>query len=444
MSMKRKKVITYGTFDLFHEGHYNILKRAKEYGDYLIVGVTGENYDIGRGKMSVHDSLAVRIDNVKKTGFADEIIVEEYLGQKISDIEKYDIDTFVIGDDWKGKFDHIARYCNLVYLERTQGVSSTMIRQEKFNKHRIGIIYDVLDENKIISETTQIGEFEVTAAYTDKDDLKKDFEKKYDFSNIYDSFDDFLGNCDIVFIRCGVDDRAGFIEKSIKAGKHVICDPPFSLSKEKQIKLFELAKENNVILIDNVKMVHIHVFNQLLWMTQGNLIGDILSFSCSVSKNDKSKENLFYDLLALTLCPMIKIMGQDYNSVDIQITKDGNEIEFASLDFKYNSGRVLINVGNNIRVRNQLEIVGTEGTIRVDGNWWRGNYFELDYPDSDNVEIYNTNYNGNGFKYLLKTMSNMLSNGRIVSTGVFPDESIKIVDILETVSKLEENQERRN
>ena len=81
-----KKVITYGTFDLFHLGHYNILKRAKEYGDYLIVGVTSESFDIERGKLGVRDSLATRIENVKKTGFADEIIIEEFTGQKIQDV----------------------------------------------------------------------------------------------------------------------------------------------------------------------------------------------------------------------------------------------------------------------------------------------------------------------------------------------------------------------
>ena len=143
-----KKIITYGTFDMFHQGHYNILKRAKDYGDYLIVGVTGENYDIGRGKLSVHDTLATRIENVKNTGLVDEIIVEEYLGQKIGDIIKYDIDSFVIGDDWVGKFDHLSRYCNMVYLERTKGISSTKLREETFEKYDIGIITDEIDDNE--------------------------------------------------------------------------------------------------------------------------------------------------------------------------------------------------------------------------------------------------------------------------------------------------------
>lgn len=136
-----KKVITYGTFDLFHQGHYNIIKRAKAYGDYLIVGVTSESYDIERGKLSVHDSLLTRIENVKKTGLVDEIIVEEYLGQKTRDIIQYDIDTLVVGSDWIGKFDHLKQYCNVVYLERTKNISSTQIREKKQCNQKLWCYY---------------------------------------------------------------------------------------------------------------------------------------------------------------------------------------------------------------------------------------------------------------------------------------------------------------
>ena len=126
-----KKVITYGTFDLFHEGHRRLLERAKKLGDYLIVGVTTENYDKSRGKLNVQQSLMERIENVKKSGLADEIIIEEYEGQKVDDIQKYNVDVFVIGSDWTGKFDYLREYCEVIYLERTKDISSTKLRAEK-------------------------------------------------------------------------------------------------------------------------------------------------------------------------------------------------------------------------------------------------------------------------------------------------------------------------
>ena len=120
-----KRVITYGSFDLFHEGHYRLLQRAKALGDYLIVGVTTESYDRQRGKLNVVDSLMTRMENVKKTGFADEIIIEESSGQKYSDIKKYNVDIFTVGSDWVGTFDYLKDICEVVYLERTKDISST-------------------------------------------------------------------------------------------------------------------------------------------------------------------------------------------------------------------------------------------------------------------------------------------------------------------------------
>ena len=428
-----KKVITYGTFDLFHIGHYNILKRAKEYGDYLIVGVTGESYDLSRGKLSVHDDIATRIDNVKKTGLADAIIIEEYLGQKISDIIEHDVDVLVIGDDWRGKFDHLKRYCDVVYLERTKNISSTQIREEKLDNYNIGMIVDQCNDNQIVSEVSVVHEMHVRNVYSKSIKMAEDFKEKYSLEGATDNLEAFLKTVDIVYIRCKLEDRYDYVKKCLMEQKHVICDPPFTLDAGKQTELFDLAKKMKVILLDNVKMVYVPVFNQLLWMTQGGLIGDIIKFECSVSKQDKTIKDLFDGLMAMALCPMIKVMGADYTKVTPKLIRQNDGIEYGSITFEYSTGEATIKVGNSVRVKNQMEIIGTKGTIRMKDNWWKSNYFELEETDATEIKIYNMNFEGNGFRFLLRAMLTMFRNKKTESMGLFPDESIKIAEILEHI-----------
>ncbi len=140
------KVITYGTFDLLHHGHIRLLKRAKELGDYLIVGVKSDMFVKERGKFNVQKSIRERIEDVEKTGYADLVIIEEYDGQKINDIQKYGIDVFVIGSDWEGKLDYLNAYCKVVYLERTPGISSTKLRSGR-NREQTG--HETDDNNHI-------------------------------------------------------------------------------------------------------------------------------------------------------------------------------------------------------------------------------------------------------------------------------------------------------
>ena len=113
-----KKVITYGTFDLFHVGHLNIIKRAKALGDYLVVAVSSDEFNAQKGKKAYH------CDQDRKT------ILEASWDQKIDDIKKHDIDVFVMGDDWEGKFDYLKEYCEVVYLPRTKGISTTKIKDD--------------------------------------------------------------------------------------------------------------------------------------------------------------------------------------------------------------------------------------------------------------------------------------------------------------------------
>lgn len=124
-----KKVITYGTFDLFHIGHLNILKRAKELGDYLVVAVSSDKFNALKGKKAYH-SIEDRVEILKAIVFVDEVIVEENWEQKVSDIKEHNIDTFVMGNDWEGKFDFLNDYCEVKYLPRTEFISTTKIKKD--------------------------------------------------------------------------------------------------------------------------------------------------------------------------------------------------------------------------------------------------------------------------------------------------------------------------
>ncbi len=124
-----KKVITYGTFDLFHYGHLRILDRAKSYGDYLVVAVSSDEFNQLKGKTCVYP-FEHRKKIVEAIRFVDEVIKEDNWEQKLSDIQKHDIDIFVMGDDWKGEFDFLKPHCEVAYLSRTQNISSTMIKED--------------------------------------------------------------------------------------------------------------------------------------------------------------------------------------------------------------------------------------------------------------------------------------------------------------------------
>lgn len=124
-----KKVITYGTFDLFHVGHLNILKRAKEYGDYLVVAVSSDAFNEIKGKKAYYSDQD-RTEILEAIKFVDEVVLEESWDQKVEDVKKHNIDVFVMGDDWDGKFDFLKEYCEVVYLPRTQGISTSKIKDD--------------------------------------------------------------------------------------------------------------------------------------------------------------------------------------------------------------------------------------------------------------------------------------------------------------------------
>ncbi|PGY13292.1 glycerol-3-phosphate cytidylyltransferase [Bacillus cereus] len=131
-----RKVITYGTFDITHYGHINLLRRAKALGDYLIVAVSTDEFNRIKNKQSYY-SFEQRKYMVEAIRYVDEVIPENGWLQKVEDIKKYNIDTFVMGNDWEGEFNFLEEYCEVVYLDRTQGISTTKIKMELGNEEAV-------------------------------------------------------------------------------------------------------------------------------------------------------------------------------------------------------------------------------------------------------------------------------------------------------------------
>ena len=222
-----KKVITYGTFDLMHYGHIRLLERAKALGDYLIVGVTSDDYDKTRGKINNQQSLMERIAAVKATGIADEIIVEEYEGQKIDDIRRLGVDIFTVGSDWEGYFDYLNEYCKVVYLPRTEGVSSSEERAAK-RQLKIGLVGSAVFRTKFIKEARCVNGIEITgicASYPgDEPEVRELFYTE--------NYDELLERVDAVYIISKPEKHYADTKKALNAGKHVLCESPVAYSKE--------------------------------------------------------------------------------------------------------------------------------------------------------------------------------------------------------------------
>lgn len=258
-----KRVITYGTYDLLHQGHINLLRRAKALGDYLIVGVTTDNFDLDRGKLNVRNNVMERIENVRKTGLADEIIIEEYLGQKIDDIQRYNVDIFAIGSDWEGHFDYLKEYCEVVYLERTEGISSTQLRNEDIV--RLGIIGTGRIANRFFPEVQHVNGVRVTAVYNPANPTEADaFADTYSIPVSTVEPEEFLNSVDAVYVASPHLTHYSYVKWLLENDKHVLCETPLTLVSTEAVSLIELARERHLTLMEANKTAHFPAFNHLI------------------------------------------------------------------------------------------------------------------------------------------------------------------------------------
>lgn len=416
------KVITYGTYDLLHYGHIRLLERAKALGDYLIVGITSDDYDKTRGKINNQQSLIERIAAVKATGIADEIIVEEYEGQKIDDIRRNDVDIFTVGSDWEGKFDYLNEYCKVVYLPRTEGVSSSEIRAEK-RKLVIGTIGEGNICKKFIREMQYVNGVE------------------------YKECDDTFPGVDAVYIASHPQNHYSDVKRALEAGKHVICESPIAFSSEHLCELMELAHNKGLVLADAIKTAYSTAYSRLLVVAKSGRIGEIVSVDavCTSLADGATEQVVDLSKKQNSICawgptamlPIFQLLGTSFRSKSIVTKVINRELKydgFTKIDFTFDKAVASARIAKAAKAEGELIITGTKGYIYVPAPWWKTDYFEVRFEDAADNKRYFYQLDGEGIRYEIVAFAKAIESGKH-NIYIGQETTKAIVSVIESFNK---------
>ena len=437
------KVITYGTYDLLHYGHIRLLERAKALGDYLIVGVTSDSFDLTRGKINAQQSLMERIEAVRATGIADEIIVEEYEGQKIDDIKRYDVDIFTVGSDWKGHFDYLNEFCQVVYLDRTEGVSSSEIRAER-RELRIGLVGNSTLLNKFEQESHFVNGVSISGICTiDSSDLSDDIVTKY---LITESLDELLKVSDAIYVVSHPKKHYDQIKQALLADKHVLCESPIATSVKQFEELLHIAQARNLQLMDSIKTAYSTAYNRMLLLVKSGVIGEVKSVdSICTSLSDlekKTKRGTNLNEVWNSICawgptamlPIFQILGTGYVCKQITSHLIADDFDtFTKVAFIYPHAVASLKVGKGVKSEGELIISGTKGYVYVPAPWWKTEYFEVRYENPSDNKRYFYQLDGEGIRYEIVSFLKAVQQGKNYSY-IDNAQSFSIVNIIDDLA----------
>ncbi len=435
------KVITYGTYDLLHQGHINLLRRAKALGDYLIVGVTNDTFDRDRGKLNVRNNVLERVDAVRATGLADQIIIEDYVGQKIDDIQKYGVDIFAIGSDWVGKFDYLNEFCKVVYLPRTEGISSTMLRENSQREVHVGIIgYGRVgrrfpSEAEVVSGVTLTGVYDINTPEILPEGIIS-----------YESAGSLLKDVDAVYIATPHLTHYLYIRQALEAGCHVLCETPMVLEKEQAKELYRFAESKGLILMEANKTAHCPAFNHLMVMIKSGLIGEVVDIEASLSKlwddnlslrefDPSQAGGSMYELGSYPLLPIIKLLGIGYRNINLYSRMQNGVDMYTKGVIRYDRAICSFKVGLGVKTEGNLIISGTKGYAYVPAPWWKTDYFEFRYEDQNQNKKFFYKWDGFGLRYEIQEFISCIINHRFSSARLRRRESICMAEIMQQFTK---------
>ena len=387
---------------------------------------------------AVRNNVLERVEAVKATGYADEVIIEDYLGQKIDDIQKYDVDIFAIGSDWEGEFDYLKEYCKVVYLPRTEGISSTLLRNESQSIYHIGIIGSGRIANRFVPEANVVNGAKVVAV------LNPDIEQAQFFAKVhkitaYSDFDDFIRNVDAVYIASPHQTHYDYVKRSLLANKHVLCEIPFMLNKADATELFLLAEKHNLVLMEASKTAYCPAFNHIVTLIKSGIIGDVVDVKASLSKqvqpptrelDPEQAGGAMNEHAPLTVMAIVKLLGIDWCDVSFHTKLENNVDIYTKGIINYPHATSSFTLGIGVKTEGNLVISGTKGYVYVPAPWWLTDFFEVRYENQTKNKKFFYNYDGEGLRYEIQEFLSMIVNSRRSCYKLRREESIAIAEII--------------
>ncbi len=432
----KKTVITYGTYDMLHKGHMRLLERAKALGDYLIVGVTDENYDRSRGKLNVVESTKKRVKAIEALDFVDKVIVETHKNQKAEDMVKYDVDIFAIGDDWVGYFDYLNEYTHVEYLARTEGISSTKLRKENFDTIKMGLVGLGKDTQAFIDESKFVSNVKVNRIYSEDFLDVKAFTKDNELIKYgHDNYDEFLdSSIQAVYIDSKLGKHYSCIKKALLAGKHVLCENPIALEKEELKELLSLAKKEKKLLLSAVKTAFLPAFNQLFKELDSGVIGEVKEVRAT--RTSLYKEKHYSDsfiqqgatniLSSYTSLLVNKVLGKPKSITFFPQEEKGYDMNNLIITKHKNGALGISNVAVGMKSEGDAVISGTKGYIYIPAPWWLTKKFEVRFEDTHKTLTFNYEFEGCGLRYMIAEFTSLIQRGKNKSKMLTPSDIVGI------------------
>ena len=383
----------------------------------------------------IKQSLIERVEAVKNTGLADEIIVEEHVGQKIDDIRRFNVDIFTVGSDWTGKFDYLNDYCKVVYLERTEGVSSSMIRNE--SKLKLGVAGDTDYTLKFINESKYVNGVELFAVYTENERLKESISSEIVLCK---SYNELIEKVDSVFLISSPKRHYEQIKYALSNNTHVLCESPIVLKSKDYDELKALAKKNNLILNEAIRTAYSTAYERMRLLIKSGIIGKVVSIDSTCtslreyySSDSSEKWNSICTWGPVGMLPVFDVLGIDYNSkqiISLVTDKDTKHDVFTRINFNYANACASVKIANGVKSESELIISGTKGYVFVPAPWWKLDYFEVRFEDASKNKRFFYQLDGEGIRYELVSFVNMIQ-GYNNHTKINDEVSSSIISVIE-------------